>query len=404
METPGATPVGRDLYEVLGVERTASAARIRQAYRRLARRLHPDVNPNDRVVGERFRRVRQAFEVLADPGRRAEYDRRGNWEAPPAEVTVSRYGFAGFDFGGEAVHREGTLHEIFGRRSEGAPAGGDAAAGTAAEEAEGRADLHTRVRLSFVESLAGKQVQLRVRRNEACLDCGGSGERPVEAGAECASCSGAGQRTRQYGHMVFSRPCERCSGQGARFSAPCAGCAGRGFSSRAVREVARVPAGVEGGATVVLEGKGHERSGGRAPGDLRLHVEVEPHPILERRGDNLICPLPLTMTEAALGGRIEVPTLSGPVTVRLPPGIQPGTRLRLAGRGVRSTRGDARGDLFLEVQIRVPEIRDGRCRELLREVAERYPQSPRSGLAEGLSRRSAAGKAAGSAASRKAAS
>lgn len=387
-----AASAGRDLYRVLGVEPTANTARIRQAYRRLARRLHPDVNPNDRVVGERFRQVRQAFEVLADPGRRAEYDSRGKWEAPPAETAAARYGFAGFDFGGEAVRREGTLHEIFGRPPEGAASGAETAAGRKGEESDGRADLHTRVRLSFVESLEGKQVQVRVRRNEACPGCGGSGEQPVDAGVECVSCAGAGKRMQRYGHMVFARPCERCAGQGARFAAACGDCGGRGFSSRAVREVARVPAGVESGATVVLEGKGHQRVGGLAPGDLHLHVEVEPHPVLERRGDNLVCPLPLTMTEAALGGRIEVPTLSGPVTVRLPPGIQPGARLRLAGRGVRSTRGDARGDLFLEVQVRVPEIRDSRCRELLREVADRYPESPRGGLRERLRRRTGPGK------------
>lgn len=373
-------PAGADLYAVLGVERGADAVRIRQAYRRLARRLHPDVNPDDRVVGERFRQVRLAFEVLTDPERRADYDRRGGVEPPGADPDAARYGFAGFDFGEAPERREGTLHEIFGRGGEGAGAAGPGGG----EEPEGRADLHARVRLGFVESLEGKQVRFRVMRREACSSCGGAGERPAGEGVDCAACSGTGRRVRRSGAMVFSRPCERCGGQGARFRKPCADCAGRGARSRAAREVARVPAGVADGATVLLEGKGHERAGGLPPGDLHLHVEVAPHPVLERRGDNLVCPLPLTLAEAALGGRIEVPTLDGAVTVRLPPGIQPGARLRLAGRGVRSTRGDARGDLFLEVQVHVPEVRDSRSRELLREISERYPESPRSGLRESL--------------------
>ena len=184
--------------------------------------------------------------------------------------------------------------------------------------------------------------------------------------------------------MVFARPCRRCGGQGLLFHTACAPCTGRGSRIRAVRVVARVPGGVADGATVVVEGQGHERLPGEPPGDLRLYVEVAAHPVLERRGDNLICPLPLTLAEASLGGRIEVPTLSGNVTVRLPPGVQPGTRLRLAGRGVPSIRGDGRGDLFLEVRIHIPEIRDDRSRDLVRELEQRYPESPREALREKL--------------------
>ena len=248
--------------------------------------------------------------------------------------------------------------------------------------------IHARVRISFVESLGGKQIRLRTSRREACGPCLGRGERPVaEAtpqGIECSACSGAGRRLRRYGHMVFARPCRRCGGRGLLFHTACSACAGRGSRIRSVRVVARVPAGVADGATVVVEGQGHERLPGAPPGDLRLYVEVAPHPALERRGDNLVCPLPLTLAEAALGGRIEVPTLSGNVIVRLPPGVQPGTRLRLAGRGVPSIRGDGRGDLFLEVRVHIPEIRDDHSRDLVRELEARYPQSPRDALREKL--------------------
>ncbi|MDE2880216.1 MAG: J domain-containing protein [Acidobacteriota bacterium] len=370
-------PPPADYYAVLGVGRDADILRIRQAYRRLARRLHPDLNPNDRVVEERFRQIQRAFEILGDPDRRAEYDRHGGAEPAPARVQRVHYGFAGFDFGEEPAKEEWALHEIFGgsEGSESAPTDADP-------------DIHARERISFIESLEGKQVRLRVNRREICGPCGGRGERPVgqaaPQGIECAACAGAGRRLRRYGHMVFSRPCRRCGGQGTLFHTACSSCGGRGSRIRSVRVVARVPAGVSDGATVVVDGQGHERLPGEPAGDLRLHIEVTPHPVIERHGDNLVCPLPLTLAEATLGGRIEVPTLSGNVAVRLPPGVQPGTRLRLAGRGVPSIRGDGRGDLFLEVRIHIPEIRDDRSRDLVRELEERYPESPRDALREKL--------------------
>ena len=366
-----------DHYTVLGVGRDADVLRIRQAYRRLARRLHPDLNPNDRVVAERFRHIQRAYEVLGDPERRAEYDRRGGTEPAPARVERVHYGFAGFDFGGEPAREEWALHEIIGP-------------GAASEsgDSEADADIHARIRISFVESLEGKQIRLRTNRREVCGACDGGGERPVgEAlphGVDCTACGGAGRRLRRYGHMVFTRPCRRCGGRGVRFHATCSPCAGKGTRSQPVRVVARLPAGVADGATIVVEGEGHERVRGDPPGDLRLHVEVASHPLLERRGDNLVCPLPLTLAEAVLGGRVEVPTLSGNVAVRLPPGVQPGTRLRLAGRGAPSVRGDGRGDLLLEVRIHIPEIRDDRSRDLVRELEARYPESPREALRDKL--------------------
>lgn len=370
-------PPPADYYAILGVGRDADPLRIRQAYRRLARRLHPDLNPNDRIVAERFRQIQRAFEVLGDPDSRAEYDRRGGAEPAPARVRRVHYGFAGFDFGEKPAKEEWALHEIIGP-AEPAESGSP----------EGDPDIHARERISFVESLEGKQIRLRINRREVCETCEGRGERPVgdvaPHGIECNGCGGAGRRVRRYGHMVFTRPCRRCGGRGLLFHSACSRCGGRGTRTRPVRVVARVPAGVADGATIVVEGKGHERRAGEPPGDLRLYVEVAPHPVLERRGDNLVCPLPLTLAEAALGGRIEVPTLSGIVAVRLPPGVQPGTRLRLAGRGAPSVRGDGRGDLFLEVRIHIPEIRDDLSRELVRKLERRYPESPRESLREKL--------------------
>ncbi len=362
-----------DYYQVLGVQPTANLARIRSAYRRLARRLHPDLNPNDLVVEERYRLVQHAFEVLADPDRRAEYDERGDREPPPPRPKRKRYGFAGFDFGHEPSPDERPLHELFG-------------SGTEAESASaGGNHIHARAKLSFLESLEGKQVRLRILRKEGCGACGGQGERPVreglaESGVECTACRGEGRRLRRFRHMVFVRPCGDCEGRGQLFHTHCRECAGRGRRARPRRVVARVPAGVMDGATIVVARAGHQGVRSEPDGDLRLHVEVEPHPVLKRRGGNVICPLPLTLAEAAVGGKVEAPTLTGPVTVRLPPGVQPGARIRLAGRGVPAVPGGEPGDLFLEVKVRIPEIRDDRSRDLLRELAERYPDSPRDDL------------------------
>ena len=208
-------PPPADYYAVLGVGRDADLVRIRQAYRRLARRLHPDLNPNDRVVEERFRQIQRAFEVLGDTERRAEYDCRGGAEPTPARVQRVHYGFAGFDFGEEHAKEEWALHEILGS-SERAESG----------SAEADPDIHARVRISFVESLEGKQIRLLISRRETCGACGGRGERPVgEAtpqGIECSACRGAGRRLRRYGHMVFARPCRRCGGQGLLFHTACA--------------------------------------------------------------------------------------------------------------------------------------------------------------------------------------
>ena len=366
-----------DYYEVLGVQRTANLARIRKAYRRLARRLHPDLNPNDLLVEERYREVQQAFEVLGDPDRRADYDRRGGRAPKPAPRAPSQYGFAGFDFAHDSARDDRPLHELFGGSSDPDP-----------PSASG-ADIHARVRISFPDAIEGRQVRLRVVRQEACGDCRGAGRRPVrealaDTGVSCPACRGEGRRLRRFRHMVFVRPCGPCQGRGALFHTRCSACAGRGLRARPARVVARVPAGISDGGTVVVSGGGHHGVRGAPPGDVRLHVEVKPHPVLERQGGNVTCPLPLTVTEAALGGKVEVPTLAGPVTVRLPPGVQPGTRIRLAGRGVPAVPGGERGDLLLEAQVRIPAIRDARSRELLDELAELYPESPREDLRRSL--------------------
>ncbi len=362
---------GSDHYQVLGVERAARTARIRQAYRRLVRRYHPDLNPGDPLAAARYREIHAAWLILRDPGKRSEYDRTGAGAVAAAEPKPRAWGFAGFDFANEPADPAVDLREVLGKAPE-------------PRAPETPPDLHSRVKLSFREALEGRSVRLRVARRETCPPCEGSGTLPREESVPCAACAGKGRRFRRVGHMVFSRACARCEGRGLLGRGPCDSCGGRGARIRVSRELVRVPAGVADGATVVVSGKGHERAGDGRPGDLHLHVQVEPHELLERRGDNLICPLTLTLREAALGGRIEVPTPSGPVTLRLPPGMQPGARLRVAERGARSARGDTRGDLYFEVNVRIPEVRDDRSRELVEELDRRNAASPREGMAERL--------------------
>lgn len=366
-----------DFYEVLGVRRNANLTRIRKAYRRLARRLHPDLNPNDLLVAERYRQLQEAFEVLGDPERRADYDRRGGRAPKPAPRAPSQYGFAGFDFAHDSATDDRPLHELFGSSSDPEP------------PSEAGADVHARVRISFPDAIAGKQVRMRIVRQERCDPCAGAGRRPVrealaESGVRCPACEGEGRRLRRFRHMVFVRPCSPCRGRGALFHTRCSECSGRGLRARPVRVVTRVPAGISDGGEVVVSGAGHHGVRGAPAGDVRVHVEVKPHPVLERQGGNVTCPLPLTLAEAAVGGKVEVPTLGGPVTVRLPPGVQPGMRIRLAGRGVPVVPGGERGDLLLEAQVRIPAIRDDRSRELLGELSRRYPESPREELRRSL--------------------
>ncbi len=360
---------GTDHYQVLGVDRAAGSTRIRQAYRKLVRRFHPDLNPGDPVAASRYQEVHRAWLVLGDPERRSEYDRAGGSEARPPEPEPDGYGFAGFDFAAAPSHRVADLKEILGTQPD-----------SPADEAQ--SDLHSRVRLSFREALEGRSVRLRVARRHACRVCSGHGQVPRDEGVSCPACRGQGRCFRRVGRMVFSRSCEQCEGQGVLAHMSCDACGGRGNRIRIGRELVRVPAGVADGATMVVAGKGHERPGAAPPGDLHLHVQVESHSLLERRGDNLVCPLPLTLSEAALGGRIEAPTPTGPVTLRLPPGVQPGARFRVSGKGARSARGGGRGDLFFEVKVRIPEVRDDRSRALVEELERRNPSSPREGLAE----------------------
>jgi molecular chaperone DnaJ len=350
-----------DLYSLLGVPRHASADEVERAYRKLARRYHPGINPGDRVAEEIFQQVQRAFEVLSDLERRREYD-RGARRAPTvaAGATVS---FEGFDFSSPA---EGPLAATF---SELFADVFQEAAREVATPTRGAA-LEVSLRLSFEDAVRGGPVPLSIMRQERCPTCAGDGRVPRPA-VPCPACGGQGDRRWARGHMVFTKPCDLCDASGRLASQACATCGGAGVQLRSEVVTLALPAGMESGARVAVPGRGHAGARGGPAGDLYVTVEVAAHPFFRREGRDLHLTLPVAVHEAALGARVDVPTLDGVMRLRIPAGTPSGQRLRLRGRGVPSAAGVAHdetaGDLVVEVQIVLPPVRDERSKALLRE-------------------------------------
>lgn len=347
-----------DLYILLGVDREASDVDIKRAYRRLARRFHPDINPGDREAETRFRQILDAYETLIDPDRRRGYD--SGKAGPPADDS-SAFGFAGFDFSLAAdAHRTTTFgdlfEDVFARRAE----------RERQSQADRGADLHMKASLSFDEAWRGVHWPITMTRHEACRSCAGSGyHRTVES--RCLSCEGSGLVRSVRGHMVFSKNCPRCGGTGRLQQLLCATCHGQGIETRTESLNVLIPAGIADGARVRVPAKGHAGVRGGPPGDLYLDVAVAAHPLFQRAGDDLHLSVPIAIHEAALGARVEIPTPDGSTRLRVPPGTQSGQRFRLRERGMPSPRNGARGDLVVEVRLMLPEVLDERSKELLRE-------------------------------------
>ncbi len=348
-----------DLYEVLGLPHGASLGDIKRAYRRLARRYHPDINPGDRAAETRFRQILFAYETLGDEGRRRRYDQTGAVDQPPLAVA---FGFEGFDFSVEAgaTGPASTFGDLFGdvlRR---------AAAAARPGEAERGSDLHAAVSVSFLESMHGVERQATLTRNAVCRTCGGAGTVRTPD-VRCLQCQGTGAVRSTRGHMVFAKPCPHCGGSGHEPHAVCRTCGGTGIEARVETVTVQVPAGAPAGMQVRVPGKGHAGRCGAPAGDLYVRVDVDPHPLYRREGDDVHLVVPLAVHEAALGARIEIPTPHGAVRLRVPPGTPSGHRFRLHGRGAPSLRTGLAGDLVAEVQIVLPAVIDERSKELLRE-------------------------------------
>ncbi|HKB10518.1 MAG TPA: J domain-containing protein [Vicinamibacterales bacterium] len=346
-----------DFYIVLGLERGATLNDIKRAYRRLARKHHPDINPGDRLAEQKFRQIAEAYETLSDPERRRHYDTVG--PASGAEGRPS-FGFEGFDFTVKVQgHDAPTFGDLFADvlHHRDARGGGEPARGV---------DLHQTITLDFEDAMAGGQRSFTLIREEHCHLCHGAGRLPVDE-TRCTYCHGSGVVKSARGHMVFSKPCAHCGGSGAQRQALCPGCGGRQVEMRADPVTINVPAGLADGARIRIVGKGHVGRNGGPNGDLYIDVHFRPHQLFTREGDDLHVEVPIAIHEAALGAKIEVPSPDGPARLRVPPGTQSGQRFRIRERGVPSPRDGRRGDLVVEVRLVLPKVLDERSKELLRE-------------------------------------
>jgi molecular chaperone DnaJ len=365
----------QDLYSVLGVPRTASPEEIKKAYRRLARRYHPDVNPGNREAEERFKRISLAYDVLSDPEKRKIYDEFGisglqaGFDPEKARQARGRgtSGTEGFGFGKYTSFEDifSDLGDFFGgtfRRGRG--------------PSRGR-DLEYAIEIDLLDSIRGAQRVVAVRRPVVCPACQGLGG---EGSRVCPECGGRGEIRFGGGPLAFGRTCPRCDGTGRVNVGTCSRCGGNGRIEETERLNVRIPAGIDEGQKIRLAGKGEPGIRGGPPGDLYITVRLRPHPWLERRGLDLFLDLPVTVGEAALGATIVVPTPTGEVSLRLPPGSQSGRKLRLRGKGVRDERSGAVGDLYVRLLVHVPTDGSETVRRAVGELEKCYSENPRKHL------------------------
>jgi molecular chaperone DnaJ len=345
----------RDYYEVLGVSKDASVDELKKAYRKLARQHHPDANPGNKEEAEaKFKEISEAYAVLSDPEKRASYDRFGH-------AGADGQGFGGFegfgDFGGL-----GDIFEMFfgggGRRRNGPERGNDI-----------RADLE----LNLKEAAFGLEREIKVPRIEACGTCGGNGAAPGSKPSTCTACGGSGQmqfaQSTPFGRIVQSRPCDRCRGTGQIIDKPCPTCRGEGHVRKTRNIKVKVPPGVDNGSRLRLSGEGEAGTRGGPPGDLYVYIHVKAHRVFKREGDDLVCEVPVSFTQAALGDELEVPTLEGNEKLKIPEGTQSGTVFRIKGKGVPHVNGFGRGDQHVLIKVVTPNKLTEKQKELLREFA-----------------------------------
>jgi len=381
-----ATTTKQDYYELLGVSRSAAVKDIRAAYRKLARKYHPDLNPGDKSAEEKFKQMQEAYEVLSYTKKRQVYDQfgfnqpgQGGTPPPGAGYGYSggdapedvHFDFGGFDFGGGGAGGGGTsFRDLFSQVFRGQNAARQAT------EREPGSDLEFQIEITFAEAMRGAVKKLSITRLDTCSVCHGAGVQPGDEKV-CPTCGGSGQVTQVSGKMRFQIACSRCGGTG-RLHTMCKNCGGEGRVPRVESLDVRIPPGAQTGSRVRVAGRGNAGLHGGPPGDLYIVMKVEPHPFFERRGDDLYTVVPITVTEASIGAKVEVPTIDGRAQVRIPPATNSGKKLRLREKGAPSIRQPGkRGDQIVEVQIVVPKPEDERVRNLLKELSKLDPEDPR---------------------------
>ncbi|HKT47403.1 MAG TPA: molecular chaperone DnaJ [Candidatus Acidoferrales bacterium] len=381
-----ATTAKQDYYELLGVPRRASAKDIRTAFRKLARKYHPDLNPGDKSAEEKFKQLQEAYDVLSDSKKRQMYDQYGFYAenlppggpgagagVHPGEPGVN-FDFEGFDFGGSGVGGAGgsSFRDLF---SQFFNVGGR---GRSTEpDVEPGGDLEYQIEIDFWDAVRGSVKKMQITRMDVCETCHGTGA--IGSPHTCPVCDGTGTIQQAAGKMRFNVPCTRCGGTG-KIRTACKTCGGEGRIRRTETIDVRIPPGVDNGARVRVPGKGNAGTMGAPAGDLYLRVVVRPHPVFERRGNDIYVKLPVTISEATIGAKVEVPTIDGRSVVRIPPSTNSGRTLRLREKGVPNPRNGSRGDEYVEIEIVVPEPTDERVRNLMKELEQVAPADPRKEL------------------------
>ncbi len=348
----------RDYYEVLGVSRSASEDELKKAYRKLAMQCHPDRNPGDKAAEDQFKELAEAYAVLSDAEKRAQYDRFGH---AAFEQGGGAGGGFGFDFAASGF--EDVFGDIFGDFfGTGRRAGG-----------RGRArrgeDLRYDLEIKFEEAVLGTERQIKVPRLSACDACAGKGTSDGSDRVTCTGCRGSGQVRFQQGFFTIAKTCGQCGGQGTTIKDPCRTCNGRGTVQKTSNLSVQIPGGVDNGSRLKLRGEGEAGAGGGPAGDLYVMISVQDHPLFERQDNDIVCDVPIAIPQAALGTEIEVPTLEGKIKLKVPAGTQSGAVFRLRGKGAPDLRGRGRGDQLVRVTVEIPRKLTPRQRELLEEFA-----------------------------------
>ncbi len=378
--------MSKDYYDTLGVPRGASTADIKKAYRKLARKYHPDLNPGDKSAEARFKEIQEAYSVLSDPKKRSQYDQFGSvGEAPPGagpQGAPFGGGFEGFDFsegapGGGFGNLRDFFEQMFGQRGTPGAAGPPPGAGPMAGPERGE-DIHYSMSIGFEDAIRGVKTRIRLTRLVPCETCGGTGT--TGGAGVCPVCGGSGRTMMQRGFMKFSTVCPACGGTGRAPGQECPTCRGEGRVPRTELVNVRIPAGVDTGSKVRIAGRGNAGRFGGPPGDLYITIEAGPHAFFKREGPNVHVKIPITVPEATLGAKIEVPTLEGKTLIRIPPGTRSGQRFRIKGQGAPIPGRDARGDEFAEVSIVPPPSDDQRIREMMKELEKISGPNPRESL------------------------